>query len=88
MDNKYTPFLFPASLGAMSRNYQNKITSFDGIGTYIAQQHTRKMIDYFKMYEIDTANVQMRIFVQILTRDVRTWFRALAPQSIDSLRTL
>lgn len=77
----------PTPLGAMPQDYQSKIT-FDGTGTYTAQQHTKKMTDYFKIYEIDTIDVQMRIFVQSLTGEVRTWFRYLAPQSIDSLRVL
>lgn len=46
------------------------------------------MTDYFEIYEMDTVDVQMRIFVQSLNGDVRTQFRALTPNSIDSLRTL
>ena len=72
----------------MPQDYQIKITSFDGSEIYTAQQHTRKMTDYFEIYEIDIADVQMRIFVQSLNGDVRTWFRALTPNSIDNLRTL
>ena len=40
------------------------------------------MQDYFENYEIDDDGVRMKIFVQILTGDVRTWFRSLAPNSI------
>lgn len=46
------------------------------------------MIDYIEIYEIDVVDVQMRIFVQSLAREVRTWSRSLTPQSIDILRVL
>jgi hypothetical protein len=88
MANRYAPLVLPANLGAMPQDYQSKITPFDGTGTYTAQQHTKKMTDYFEIYEIDTDDVQMRIFVQSLSGEVRTWFRALAANSIDSLETL
>lgn len=72
----------------MPQDYQSKITQFDGTSTYTAQQHTKKMTDYFEIYEIDADDVKMRIFIQILTREVITWFRGLATNSIDSLETL
>ena len=69
----------------MPQDYQRKITYFDGIGTYTTQQHTKKMTDYFELHEIDIGDVQMRIFIQTLAREVRTWFISLPPQRIDSL---
>jgi len=46
------------------------------------------MTDYFEIYEIDADDIRMRIFVQSLTREVKTWFRALRANNIDSLETL
>ena len=46
------------------------------------------MTDYFEFYEIYIDDVRMRIFVQSLTGEVRTWFRALAPNSIADLPAL
>jgi len=43
------------------------------------------MIDYFELHEIDIGDVQRRIFAQPLAGEVRTWFRSLPPNSIDSL---
>ena len=40
------------------------------------------MQDYFESYEIDDDTVRMRIFVQSLSGDVRTWFRSLAANTI------
>jgi len=46
----------------MPANYQSKIVQFDGTGHYTAQQHVNKITDYFELHEIDTDNVQMRLF--------------------------
>lgn len=73
MANRYAPLNLHANPGAMPQNYQSKITYFDGTGTYTAQQHTKKMTDYFENYEIDDDDVRMKVFVQSLTGDVRTW---------------
>ena len=72
MVNRYVPLVLPSNLGAMPQDYQTKITPFDGYGTYTAQQHTKKMTDYFEIYEIDDDDVRMRIFVQSFTGEVRT----------------
>ena len=40
------------------------------------------MTDYFENYEIDNDDVRMKIFVQSLTSDVRTLFRALPVNTI------
>jgi len=72
----------------MPQDYQSKITPFDGSGSYTAQQHTKKITDYFEIYEIDADDVRMRIFFQSLTGEVRTWFRALLANSINDLESL
>lgn len=79
---RYAPLVLPANPGAMPQDYQGKITYFDGTSTYTAQQHTKRMQDYFENYEIDDEDVRMKIFVQSLTGDVRNWFRSLAANSI------
>jgi len=88
MANRYTPLNLPANLGAMPQDYQSKTPTFEGTGTYTAQQHTKKMTDYFESYEIDDDDVRMKVFVQILTGDVRIWFRALPANSINDPQTL
>ena len=41
-----------------------------------------KMNDYFDLQEVDEADVQMRLFAQSLTRDVKKWFKALPATTI------
>ena len=43
------------------------------------------MTDYFELHEIDIGDVQMRLFAQTLAGDVRTCFRALPANDIDTL---
>lgn len=85
---RYSPLVIPAPQGALPADYQSKITSFNGTRTYTTQQHTKKMIDYFEQHGIDIGYVQMRILVESLAGEVRTWFRSLSPQSIDILEVL
>ena len=82
MANRYAPLQLPTNPEAMPQDYQTKITYFDGTSACTALQHTKKMQDYFESYEIDDDSVRMNIFVQILTSDVRTWFRVLPAHSI------
>lgn len=72
MANHYTPLNLPINPGAVPKDYQSKITYFEGTDTYTTQQHTKKMTDYFESYEIDANDVRMKVFVQNLIRDVRT----------------
>ena len=46
------------------------------------------MTDYYEIYEIDVNDVRMRIFVQSLTGEVRTCFRALLANSVTEVRAL
>ena len=46
------------------------------------------MTDYFERYEVDDDDVRMKVFVQSLTGDVRTWFRALPANSINDPQAL
>jgi hypothetical protein len=43
------------------------------------------MNDYFDMQEVDEANVQMRLFAQILTGDVKKWFKTLCVATITDM---
>lgn len=88
MENRYAPLKLPTNPGAMPHDYQGKITYFDGTGTYTAQQHTKNMTNYFENYEIDDDDVRMKFFVQILSGDVRAWFRSLLQNRIVNLDSL
>jgi len=79
---RYAPLQLPANPVALPQDYQAKIAYFDSTGPYSAIQHAKRMQDHFENYEIDDETIRMRIFVQSLTGDVRTWFRSLPANSI------
>ena len=58
---------------------------FDATGQYTSQQHVNKMTDYFELHEIDESDVQMRLFAQTLTGDVKKWFKAFPANHIADL---
>jgi hypothetical protein len=43
------------------------------------------MNDYFDLQEFNEANVQMRLFAQILTEDVKKWLKSLRPATVVDL---
>lgn len=43
------------------------------------------MTDYFELHDIDESDVQMRLFDQTLTGDVKKWFKALPANHIVDL---
>lgn len=85
MENRYAPLDLPAQLHAMPTDYQSKIFLFDATGHYTAQQHVNKMSDFFELHEINEANIQMILFAQTLTGDVKKWFKAFPANYIADL---
>jgi len=43
------------------------------------------MTDYFELHEIDESDVQMRLFAQTLTGDVKKWCKGLPTTHIEDL---
>jgi hypothetical protein len=43
------------------------------------------MNDYFELQEVDEANVQMRLFAQSLTGDIKKWYKYLPATSVPNL---
>jgi hypothetical protein len=85
MAARYAPLVLAAPLHAMPQDYQTRLPQYDSTGSINAQQHVDKMNDYFDLQEVDEADVQMRLFAQSLTGDVKKWFKALRPASITDL---
>jgi hypothetical protein len=69
----------------MPQDYQTRLPQFDGTGPLSAQQHVDKMNDYFDLQEVDEADVQMRLFAQSLTGDVKKWYKGLRVASMLDL---
>jgi hypothetical protein len=86
MAAKYAPLVLAAPLHAMPQDYQTTLPQFDGIGPLNTQQHIDKMNDYFDLHEVDEADIQMRLFAQSLTGDVKNGIKVyVLPQSLTLL---
>jgi hypothetical protein len=81
----YAPLVLVAPLHDMPQDYQTILPQFDGTGPLNAQQHVDKMNDYFDLQEVDEADVQMRLFAQSLTGDVKKWYKGLCVASVVDL---
>jgi hypothetical protein len=82
---RYAPLVLFVPLHDMPQDYQTRLPQFDGTRTLNAQQHVDKMNDYFDLQEVDEFDVQMRLFVQSLTRDVKKWYKGLRAVSVVDL---
>jgi hypothetical protein len=87
MAARYAPLVLATPLHAMPQDYQTRLPQFDGTGPLNAQQHVDKMNDYFDLQEVDEADVQMRLFAQSLTGDVKKWYKGLRVASVVDLTT-
>jgi hypothetical protein len=85
MAAKYASLVLDAPLHKMPQDYQTRIPQFDGTGSMNAQQHVDKMNDFFDLQEVYEENVQMRLFAQSLTGDVKKWFKALPAASLNDI---
>jgi hypothetical protein len=85
MAARYAPLVLAAPLHAMPQDYQTRLPQFDGTGPLSTQQHVDKMNDYFDLQEVDEADVQMRLFAQSLTGDVKKWYKGLRAASVLDL---
>jgi hypothetical protein len=82
MAARYSPLVLVAPLHAMPQDYQMRLPQFDGTGPLNSQQHINKMNDYFDLQEVDEVDVQMRLFAQSLTGDVKKWYKGLRAASV------
>jgi hypothetical protein len=85
---RYAPLVLAAPLHVMPQDYQTRLPQFYATGPLNAQQHVDKMNDYLDLQEVDEVDVQMRLFAQSLTGEVKKWFKALPAASIADLVVL
>ena len=85
MAARYAPLVLPGQLHDMPQDYQSNIPQFYATTQYIAQQHIKKMTDYFELHEIDESDVKMRLFAKTLTGEVKKQFKGVTAGSIADL---
>ena len=62
-----------------------RLLQFDATITLSTKQHVDKMNDYYDLHEVDEVDVQMRLFAQSLTGDVKKWYKGLCTTSVLDL---
>lgn len=83
MGARYAPLVLPTLLHNLPQTYAQRIKSFGNEGDVTTQQHLDKFIDFIDLKEVDHEDAIMRLFAQSFTREVKKWFRSLAPRSIQ-----
>jgi hypothetical protein len=82
MAARFTPLILPAQLHDLPQNYSQRIRLYDAEGNVSAEKHLDWFNDFVDLEEVDYADAKMRLFAQILSGDVRKWFKSLPPMSI------
>ena len=85
MKNRYAPLILPTVLNQIPADYNKSIKQFGGDDDYTTKQHVQWFKYYCELNEIDHEDVQMRLFAQSLRTNVKEWFRALDPDTIQSM---
>jgi hypothetical protein len=85
----YAPLDLPQVLYSFPPNdYMNYLPRFNGEGEVIVEEHLNSFYSFVDKFNVEHANVWMRLFVQSLDGEARKWFRSLPPNSIVDIDAL
>jgi hypothetical protein len=86
---RYAPLVLPIGLHAFpTTNYMKYLPRYNGEGEFIAEEHMVALYSFADNFNIDYADVWMRLLVHSLYGEVRKWFRDLPPASIVDIEAL
>jgi hypothetical protein len=86
---RYAPLVFPVGLHALpATDYMKYLPRYNGEGDVTAEEHLVAFYNFADNFNIDYADVWMRLFVQSLDGEVRKWFWGLPPASIVDIDVL
>jgi hypothetical protein len=86
---RYAPLVFPVGLHALpATDYMKYLPRYNGEGDVTAEEHLVAFYNFADNFNIDYADVWMRLFVQSLDGEVRKWFWGLPPASIADIDAL
>jgi hypothetical protein len=86
---RYAPLVLPVGLHALPTTYYMKyLPRYNGEGDVTAEEHLVSFYSFADNFNIDYADVWMRLFVQSLDGEVRKWFWGLPPASIADIEAL
>jgi hypothetical protein len=86
---RYAPLNLPQVLYAFPPNhYMRYLTRFNGERGVTIEEHLNSFYNFANNFNVEHANVWMRLFVQSLDGEARKWFRSLPPNSIVDIHAL
>jgi hypothetical protein len=86
---KYEPLILPKVMYAFPPNdYMKYLPRFNGEGGVTAEEHLNSFYSFADNFNVEHADVWMRLFVQSLYGEARKWFRSLPPNSIADIDAL
>ena len=86
MAARFTPLALPVVLHDLPQNYAQRISLYDGEGNFTGRQHVDRFDDFVNLEEVDDEDVEMRLFAQSLSGEVKKWYRDLPTRSISTFK--
>jgi hypothetical protein len=87
--SKYAPLVFPVGLHALpATDYMKYFPIYNGEWDVITEEHLVSFYSFVNKFNIDYADVWMRLFVQSLDGEVHKWFQDLPQSSITNIYAL
>jgi hypothetical protein len=84
MAARFTPLTLPSQLHDLPLNYNQIIKLYDVEGNDSTQKHLYWFNDFVNLEEVDYEDAKMRLFSQILSSEVKKWFKYLTTVSIPN----
>jgi hypothetical protein len=86
---RYAPLVLPQVMYAFPPNdYMKYLPRFNGDGSVTAEEHLSLFYSFADNFNVEHADVWMRLFVQSLNGEARKWFRSLPANSIADIVAL
>jgi hypothetical protein len=86
---RYAPLILPQVLFAFPPNdYMRYLPRFNGDGAVTVEEHLSLFYSFADNFNVEHADVWMRLFVQSLNGEARKWFRSFPPNSIADIVAL
>jgi hypothetical protein len=87
--SRYAPLVLLVGLHALPTTYYMKyLPIYNGEGDVTVEEHLVSFYSFADNFNIDYADVCMRLFVQSLDGEVRKWFQCLPPSLIIDIEAL
>jgi hypothetical protein len=85
----YAPLILPQVLYSFPPNdYMKYFPRFNGEGEVTVEEHLNSFYSFADNFNVEHADVWMRLFVQSLDGEARKWFKSLPPNSIVDIDAL